>query len=121
VGERHRATGEAADGIKIVEGVIAQGSRLVGRTPATARLHEQYGVSLLAVSREGARLTQELRAIRLRAGDVVIFKAGEGEIAQVFGDLNVLPLSERSIALGMKRFGFAPLLALAAAVLAIAF
>lgn len=118
-GERHRAEDEAGDEVKVIEGVIAQDSSLVGRTPAQARIHRRYGVSLLAVSREGAHLTKELRATPLQAGDVVIFKAGEGEIAEAFSDLRVLPLSERSIALGAKRFGFAPLLALGAAVVAI--
>ncbi len=118
-GERHRAEGEAGDEVKVIEGVIAQESSLVGRTPAQARIHRRYGMSLLAVSREGARLTKELRAITLQAGDVVIFKAGEGEIAEAFADLHVLPLTERSIALGVKRFGYAPLLALGAAVVAI--
>ena len=119
VGERHRAEEEAGDDVRVIEGVIAQQSRLVGRTPAQARIFEQYGVSLLAVSREGAKLKNELRSTRLNAGDVVIFKAGEGAIAEAFADLHVLPLSERSLALGVKRFGFAPLLALAAAILAI--
>ena len=74
---------------------------------------------MLAVSREGSHLATELRSIRLRGGDVVIFKAGEGDIGEAFADLRVLPLSERQIALGVKRFGYAPLLLLAAAVLAI--
>lgn len=119
VGERHRAEGEASDEVRVIEGVIAQDSSLVGKTPARARVFERYGVSLLAVSREGAHLTQELRAIALRPGDVVIFKADDGAIAEAFADLHVLPLSERSLTLGVKRFGFAPLAALAAAVLAI--
>jgi di/tricarboxylate transporter len=119
VGERHRAEAEAGDEVRVIEGVIAQDSSLIGTTPAEARIHERYGLSLLAVSREGTKLTQELRATSLRAADVVIFKAGEGAIAEAFADLRVLPLSERTIVLGVKRFGFAPLVALAAAVLAI--
>ena len=119
VGERHRAEAEAGDEVRVIEGVIVQDSSLIGTTPAEARIHERYGLSLLAVSREGTRLTQELRATSLCAADVVIFKAGEGAIAEAFTDLRVLPLSERTIALGVKRFGFAPLVALAAAVLAI--
>ncbi len=118
-GERHRSDAEAADGVKVIEGVIAQDSSLVGRTPAQARVHERFGLSLLAVSREGAHLWRELRSISLRAGDVVIFKADEGAIGEAFAELRILPLSERSIALGVKRFGYAPLLALAAAVLSI--
>ena len=119
-GERHRAREEAGDEVKVIEGVIAQDSSLVGLTPAQARLHERFGLSLLAVSREGAHLFQELRAIHLRAGDVVIFKADEGAIAEAFAELRILPLSERGIALGVRRFGTAPLLALGAAILSIA-
>jgi di/tricarboxylate transporter len=119
-GERHRAEKEAPDEVRVIEGVIAQDSGLVGRTPAQTRLHRLYGLSLLAVSREGAHLSRELRSTELKAGDVVIFKAGEGDLAEAFADLRILPLSERTLALGMRRFGFAPLLALAAAVAAIA-
>jgi di/tricarboxylate transporter len=118
-GERHRAETEAADEVRVIEGVIAQDSTLAGRTPAQARLHQLYGLSLLAVSREGAHLSRELRSTQLKAGDVVIFKAGEGDMAEAFADLRILPLSERTLALGVKRFGFAPLLALAGAVGAI--
>ena len=90
VGERHRAEAEAGDEVRVIEGVIAQDSSLIGTTPAEARIHERYGLSLLAVSREGTKLTQELRATSLRAADVVIFKAGEGAIAEAFADLRVL-------------------------------
>ncbi|MDZ4760754.1 MAG: SLC13 family permease [Alphaproteobacteria bacterium] len=118
-GERHRETKESSDGVRVVEGVIARDSSLIGRSVSQGRLHERYGLSLLAVSREGSRIDSELRSLRLRGGDVVIFKAGEGELGDAFAELHVLPLSERIISLGVKRFGFAPLLLLAAAVLAI--
>ncbi len=118
-GDRHREENESADHVRVVEGVIAGDSSLAGRSVSQSRLHERYGLSLLAVSREGSRLATELRSIRLRGGDVVIFKADEGNIGSAFAELRVLPLSERSIALGVKRFGFAPLVLLAAAVLAI--
>jgi len=118
-GDRHREENENADDVRVVEGVIAGDSSLAGRSVSQSRLHERYGLSLLAVSREGSRLATELRSIRLRSGDVVIFKADEGNIGSAFAELRVLPLSERSIALGVKRFGFAPLVLLAAAVLAI--
>ena len=118
-GDRHREDNESADEVRVVEGVIAGDSSLAGRSVSQSRLHERYGLSLLAVSREGSRLATELRSIRLRGGDVVIFKADEGNIGIAFAELRVLPLSERAIALGVKRFGFAPLVLLAAAVLAI--
>jgi di/tricarboxylate transporter len=118
-GDRHREENESADHVRVVEGVIAGDSSLAGRSVSQSRLHERYGLSLLAVSREGSRLATELRSIRLRGGDVVIFKADEGNIANAFAELRVLPLSERTMALGVKRFGFAPLVLLGLAVLAI--
>ena len=118
-GERHREQNEAADEIKVTEGVIGQDSPLAGRTVAKARLFERYGLSLLAVSREGGRVATELRSVRLRSGDVVIFKAGEGDIGEAFAELRVLPLSERKMSLGVKRFGYAPVLFLVAAIVAI--
>lgn len=119
-GERHREEGENSDEVKVTEGVIGQDSPLVGQTVSRARLHERYGLSLLAVSREGSRPATELRSIRMRGGDVVIFKADQGDIGEAFAELRVLPLSERPMALGVKRFGFAPLVLLGIAVIAIA-
>ena len=118
-GERHREGKESAEEIRVVEGVIGQSSRLAHRTVAQARLHEQYGLSVLAVSRGGARITTELRAVRLRAGDVIIFKAVDADMGTAFAELQVLPLTERKVALGTKRFGLAPVVLLGAAILAI--
>lgn len=119
-GERHREQNEAADEVKVIEGVIAQDSRLAGQTIARSRLYEQYGLSLLAVSRGGGKINSELRSIRLRPGDVVIFKADGGDLGEAFTDLHILPLSERQMALGVKRFGYAPVVLLLAAIVAIA-
>jgi di/tricarboxylate transporter len=119
-GERHRGEAEKADEVRVIEGVIRQDSSLVGRSVSQNRLHERYGLSLLAVSREGSRIVSELRGVRLRGGDVVIFKADEGDAAEAFAELRVLPLSQRTILLGVKRFGFAPIALLVVALIAIA-
>lgn len=118
-GERHRETGETVDDVSVIEGVIGQQSRLSGLTVAHARLYERYGLSLLAVSRSGSHISAELRSVRLRAGDVVIFKASGGDMAEALSDLQILPLSERQVSLGRKRFGFAPVVLLGVAILAI--
>lgn len=118
-GERHREGKENAEEVRVVEGVIGQASRLAGRTVAQARLHEQFGLSVLAVSRGGSRIASELRAVRLRAGDIIIFKAMDSDMGAAFAELQILPLTERKVALGTKRFGFAPVALLGAAILAI--
>jgi di/tricarboxylate transporter len=121
VGERHRDEKETAEDAKVVEAVVHQGSYLVGRSVAEARLHENYGLSLIAVSRRGRRIAQELRAMKLTAGDVLILKAEADRAGEAFADLDLLPLTERDVALGAKRFGLAPILALAGAITAVAF
>ncbi len=118
-GARHRSADPRADHGRVVEGVIALDSILGGFSAAQAQLYERYGLSLLAVAREGERITRELRSFPLRGGDVVIFKADEGRIAEAFAELRILPLSERALALGARRFGYAPLLLMGAAILAI--
>ena len=118
-GERHREGKENTEQVRVVEGVIGQASRLAGRTVAQARLHEQFGLSVLAVSRGGSRIASELRAVRLRAGDIIIFKAMDSDMGAAFAELQILPLTERKVALGTKRFGFAPVALLGAAILAI--
>jgi len=118
-GERHRQGKEDAEDVRVVEGLIGQSSQLVHRAVAQARLHEQFGLSVLAVSRGDARITTELRAVRLKAGDVLIFKAIDANMGAAFAGLQVLPLTERKVALGTKRLGLAPLALLGAAILAI--
>jgi len=119
VGERHREEGETAEDVKVIEAVVRQESSLVGRSVAQARLFENYGLSLIAVSRRGRRSTQELRAMKIAGGDVLILKAEEGRVGEAFSELDLLPLTERDVALGAKRFGYAPVLALAGAILAV--
>ncbi|HYD73247.1 MAG TPA: SLC13 family permease [Candidatus Binatia bacterium] len=116
VGERHRDEKETAEDAKVIEAVVRQGSLLVGRSAAEARLHENYALSLIAISRHGRRIAQELRAMKLAAGDVLILKAEAETAGEAFAELDLLPLTERDVALGAKRFGFAPILALAGAI-----
>jgi di/tricarboxylate transporter len=121
VGERHRDDSEASADVRVVEGVVRENSSLIGRSVAEARLHERFGISVLALSRQGRQSVQELRAMKLRAGDVLILKAEEEQVGEALAELSILPLSERGLALGQKRFGYAPTIALAAAVIAVAF
>lgn len=120
VGERHRTEDKASDEVRVVEGVVSADSALAGSTVSQARLHERFGLSLLAVSREGAHIATELRSVRLRPGDLLILKADQEHISEALSELRILPLSERSLALGARRFGYAPIALLAAAILAIA-
>jgi di/tricarboxylate transporter len=99
----------------VVEGVVTGPSPLVGRTPAELDLSRRHGVALLAVSRSGHRVSRRLAALRFRPGDVVILKGEQERLPEVLGELRVLPLSGREIALGNRRRSLVPAFVLGAA------
>ena len=105
----------------VVEGVVTADSRLVGLSPARAELHRRHGLRLLAVSRSGERIGQRLGGLRFAVGDVLILKGERAALAEALGELRVLPLSERDVALGARRRSWLPVLALAAAMVLVAF
>jgi di/tricarboxylate transporter len=114
-------TEEPTEDVRVVEAVIEQGSPLVGESARRLNLHGEHGVNLLAVSRSGYRLSQTLRSIRFRVGDVVMLQGGERSLPGALQKLKVLPLAERQVRLGDLRRVAAPVAILAAAMLSVAF
>jgi di/tricarboxylate transporter len=105
----------------VVEGVVTADSSLLDRTPAQVGLQQRHRVTLLAISRSRQRITQSLDSVRFRAGDVVVLKGEESSLPETLGELRVLPLAEREIALGGSRHGYIPSLVLLVAMLLVAF
>ncbi|MFW6079591.1 MAG: SLC13 family permease, partial [Gemmatimonadota bacterium] len=65
----------------LVEVVVADGSALVGRTLADARLRERFGLTLLAVRRGDRRIVSPGPDTRLAAGDRLIVEGGADDVA----------------------------------------
>ena len=114
-------SGEPTDEVRAHEAVVTKDSVLNGRSAAEVELYERYGVNLLAVSREGERVAERMRNLRLRPGDVVVLQGSAGQMPDVMGDLGVLPLAERDIRLGARRRSILPILILLAAMAVVAF
>lgn len=119
--EKDKAKDTPTDDIGVMEAVVGEDSRLAGRTPADMRLSDRYGVSLLAVSRAGQRITEQMRSVRLRAGDVIVLRGNLKEMPETLGELKLLPLAERGIPLGGGKRSLLPVGVLAAAMLLVAF
>jgi di/tricarboxylate transporter len=85
------------------EAIIGPGSALVGQTARDFGLHSRYGVNLLAVSRSRERLTDRIKDIRLRAGDILVMQGDQDQLPERFADLGLLPLADRAVALGGRR------------------
>ena len=112
---------EASEEIRSIEAVVQQDSLLIGRSAQRLRLQQDYGVNLLAIGRKGARITEKLRDVTFRAGDVLILQAGEKTLPSVLPTLGVLPLVERDVRVGGVRGRYLPALILAVAMVLVAF
>lgn len=98
-----RPTPVDTEGLQLVEAVVRNDSMMIHRTVTQLRLHNQFGLHLVAVARDGGRLNQRLRDIRFRAGDVLLLQGGEGEIGESLTTLGCLPLASRNLTLGQPR------------------
>lgn len=83
-------------GTALMRAVVLPGSPLLGRNKETVRFRRQYGLNLLALSRRDRSFRGPLRAIRFRAGDVLLFEGQPDILASTVGGLGCLPLSERA-------------------------
>lgn len=118
----------------LVEAIVPDNARMVGRTALDLRLLYRRGVTLLGVSRQGRRFRERVRKLPIRPGDVVLLLGPESRVADAADWLGVLPLAEKShnviqrgkalfavavfaIAVAISVMGFVPLaIALAGAV-----
>ena len=112
--------GEATEEMRSVEAVVRRNSVLRGQSAMRLSLKEQYGVNLLAVGRGGERITQRLRDITLRPGDILVLQAGERALPNIMRTLGVLPLAQRDVRLGGVRRRITPVLILVAAMVLVA-
>ncbi|HEV2559523.1 MAG TPA: SLC13 family permease [Microvirga sp.] len=112
---------DATDEIGVVEAVVGPNARLIGQSAERAALYQRYQVNLIAVSRNGERTTERLRAVQLRAGDVVVLQGNLKTMPDTLKELGVLPLAARDIRLGRSRRSLIPVAVLAVAILLIAF
>ena len=103
------------DEIGVIEAVIATNSPLIGRTASRMQLQRRLGINLIAVSREGERLTHRLGGTVLRAGDVIVLQGPLSLLPERLPELGALPLAERALRLGNPGRGLLPVIVLAVA------
>jgi len=93
--ERLMAGGE---GVEIIEVVVTDESRLNGRDVKTVGLAWRQRTVLLGISRQGRKITSQLRSTKLRAGDILLLLVPRDTAAHVTDWLGVLPLADRGLA-----------------------
>lgn len=82
--------------LTLVEAIVPDNARMVGRTALDLRLLYRRGVALLGVSRQGKRFRERVRKLTIQPGDVVLLLGPESRVADAADWLGVLPLAEKS-------------------------
>ena len=93
--ERLKAAGE---GLDIIEVVVPQNSRLAGKTTQSVGLHWRRKSVLMGISREGRKITSEVRKTVIRPGDILLLLVPKDTGQEVIEWLGALPLADRGLA-----------------------
>ncbi len=104
-----------AEEIVIREMVVTPNAPLVNRSAADIRMRTRFGINLLAVSREGRRSVKRLRAIKIRAGDLLLLQGPPEAVAGFASEFGCLPLAARDIRVPKKGQALIAALIMAAA------
>jgi di/tricarboxylate transporter len=94
---------DPTDEVGVFEAVIPQSSVIAGRSARDLDLFQRYGINLIAVSRAGERIAERLKDVKLRAGDLVVLRGNHSHMPDVLREFGLLPLVERTLALGSAR------------------
>lgn len=81
----------------LAEAIVKPDSQIEGNTATTLQLRWRYGINLLGVARHGVRMTQRLKDIFFKSGDIVLFQGSEASLQQALPQLGCLPLADRGL------------------------
>jgi di/tricarboxylate transporter len=109
-----------SDEIRLVEAVLMPNSPIEGRSMRGLRMHDRYGVNLLAVAREGMAPRASLGSIRFRTGDVLLLQGERNTLQQALSAMKCLPLADRGLRVPRQRPIHVPLAVFGAAIAATA-
>ncbi|MEM6372492.1 MAG: SLC13 family permease [Pseudomonadota bacterium] len=88
----------AGEGVEIIEVVVTDQSRLIGRTAQAVGLSWRQSTILLGISRSGKPITAQIRKTKVKAGDILLLLVPRDTGTDVTQWLGALPLAERGLA-----------------------
>ncbi len=96
IGEKRDEAAAGAD-MGLLEVVVKQDSRIVGRSSDDVRLLRRHNVTLLGVSRQGKRFANRVRRLPIEAGDILLLLGFADRLHDVAHWLGTLPLEARGL------------------------
>jgi di/tricarboxylate transporter len=100
-GEQHK--GLIGQTMSLVEAIVPETSRAIGRTADEMRLRYRQGIELLGISRRGRRFRERVARLKIQRGDVLLLLGPERRLSEAADWLGVLPIAEKSHAVIQRR------------------
>ncbi|MBL1240772.1 MAG: sodium-coupled transporter, partial [OCS116 cluster bacterium] len=97
VGSEQHGEGLKGVDLSLTEVVVTENSRINGRNAYEMRLLQRKGVTLLGVSRAGKKISQRVRRLTIKAGDILLLLGPTHSIDDTVNWLECLPLAERGL------------------------
>ena len=86
-----------AQGLTLTEAVVPRDARIAGTSAQAIGLHWRQRSVIVGVSRQGRRITENLRRTKIMAGDILLLLTPADAGPQVIRWLGGLPLAERGL------------------------
>ncbi|MGI9353286.1 MAG: SLC13 family permease [Rhizobiaceae bacterium] len=83
--------------VRVAEVVLLPNSSIEGQSMRGIRMHDRYGINLLAISRRGERPRTRLAKTRFRAGDILLIQGEANALEEGCSQLGLLALAERGL------------------------
>ncbi len=91
--------------VRIAEMILLPNSPIEGQSMRGLRMHDRYGINLLAISRRGEKPRTRLAQTKFKTGDVLLLQGETGALAQASASLGMLGLAERNLPDQPNRYG----------------
>ena len=116
--DRQERLTAAGEGLEVVEVVVPETARIAGRTSQSIGLAWRQSTILMGVSRQGRKITKQMRQTEIVAGDILLLLCPKGRGPDVTEWLGCLPLAERGLSVTANEKVWLAIGLFAAAVLA---
>ncbi len=107
-----------AQGLTLTEAVVPRDARIAGTSAQAIGLHWRQRSVIVGVSRQGRRITENLRRTKIMAGDILLLLTPAEAGPQVIRWLGGLPLAERGLSVTQQNKSWLAIGLFAAAVAA---
>jgi len=91
------------DGLALTEAVVPRDARIADSSAQAVGLHWRQRSVIVGVSRQGRRVTKNLRRAKIMAGDILLLLTPADTGAQVIRWLGCLPLAERGLSITRQK------------------